>query len=229
MCASSWVNPPHAQQPVHHARALVAVNRAELAQPDRQIAVAAQLVLVDQDVERAVHRPELVFDVVELHRLEHVVRVEIRVAGGLPQVVFGDVRREDETVAALEVLLPQPVLDDLAHQRALGVPEDQPRPGAVLHREQVELPAQLAVVALLGLLELVQILLEILGREERGAVDPLQALVSLIPLPVRAGDREQFEGLDAAHRGDVRPAAEVVELLAGLVDRHLRIVGLLRD
>ena len=34
----------HAHQPVHHARPLVAIHRAQLAQPHRQIAIAVQLV-----------------------------------------------------------------------------------------------------------------------------------------------------------------------------------------
>ena len=57
----------HAEQAVQHARALVAVDRAQLAQAHRQVAVAVLLVRVDQDVERAVHRLELVFGVVQLH------------------------------------------------------------------------------------------------------------------------------------------------------------------
>ena len=57
-----------AKQSVHHARALVAIDRAEFAQTHRQVAIAAQPVAVDQDVERAVHRLELVFGIVQLHR-----------------------------------------------------------------------------------------------------------------------------------------------------------------
>ena len=56
-----------AEQSVQHARPLVAVHRAQLAEPHGQVAVAVLPVRVDQDVERAVHRLELVFGVVQLH------------------------------------------------------------------------------------------------------------------------------------------------------------------
>ncbi len=42
----------HAEQPVQHAGALIAVDRAQFAQPHRQIAITVLLVGVDQDVER---------------------------------------------------------------------------------------------------------------------------------------------------------------------------------
>ena len=57
----------HAQQPVHRPAALVAIHRAQLAQPHRQLAIAAQLVAIDQDVARAVHGLEPIFGVVQLH------------------------------------------------------------------------------------------------------------------------------------------------------------------
>ena len=117
----------HADQAVQHAGALVAVDRAQLAQPHRQVAVAALLVLVDQDVERAVHGLELVFGVVQLHAREHVLRVETGVAGGLPEIDARHVRRVDQRVAALQVLVAHPVFELLADDAALGVEEDQAR------------------------------------------------------------------------------------------------------
>ena len=102
------------------------------------------------------------------------------------------------------------------------MPEDQPRPGQLLDGEQVELLAQHAMVALLRFLHLVQIVVEVLLGEERRAVDALQLRILLVAQPVRAGDVEQLERLDAPGGRDVRPAAEVGEL-AGLVDRDLLV------
>ena len=79
--------------------------------------------------------------------------------------------------------------------------EDQPGPGELLDAEQIELLAELAVVALLGLFEPLEVFVQILLREERGAVDALQLLVVLVALPVRAGDGEQLERLDASVEG----------------------------
>ena len=140
-----------------------------------------------------------------------------------------DVRRGHQSVAPLHELVAQPVLHDPANRAALGVPEDQARTGLFLDAEQVQLLAELAVVALLGFLEPVQVRLQILLVEERGAIDTLQALAMLVALPVRTRHRKQLEGLDPPHRGHVRSATEVREQLACPVHRHARLVSLLLD
>src|SRR5262249_40182728 len=78
--------------------------------------------------------------------------------------------------------------------------------------EELELLAEDAVVALLGLFNLMQVAVEILLGEERGAVEPLQLLARAVVLPVGAGDRQQLERPDLARVRDVRPAAQVDEL-----------------
>ena len=62
-----------AQQPVHHARTLVPIDRTEFAQPHRQVAVRLQRIFVDQDVARTVHGLQAIFGVVQFHGVEHVV------------------------------------------------------------------------------------------------------------------------------------------------------------
>ncbi len=213
-----------AQQPVHDSGALVTIDGAQLAQPHRQIAIRAQRVHVNQDVPRAVHGLEAVVGVVELHRGKHVLLVEALVPGDLPQVHAHHVRRIDERIPATQVLVAHPVLHRLADDAALGMPENQPRPGQFLDGEQVELLAQYAVVALLRLLDLLQVLVEVFLAEERGAVDALELRVLLVAQPVGAGDAGQLERLDLAGGRNVRPAAEVHEL-AGLVERDF-FVGL---
>src|ERR1039458_1883038 len=160
----------------------------------------------------AVHGLELVFGVIQLHALEHVVAEEIVVAGGLPQLGAHHVRRVDQRVAALDVLVAHPVFDLAAHDAALGMEEDQARSGEVLDAEEVELFAELAVVALLGFFELGEILVDLLLAEEGGAVDTLQLLVVLVAFPVGAGDGEQLERLDLGGRRHVRAAAEIDEM-----------------
>ena len=214
----------HAQQAVHHARALVAIDGAELAQAHRQIAIRLERVAIDEDVERTVHRLHAIFRVVQFHGGEHVLRVVAFVAGGLPQIDARDVRGVDQRVAALQVLVAHPVFHLFADEAALGMPEDQARAGELLDGEQVELLAEHAMVALLGLFELVQVVVEILLGEERRAVDALELRIFLVAQPVGAGDVQQLERLDASGGRDVRAAAEVGEL-AGLVDGDL-LVGL---
>ncbi len=68
----------------------------------------------------------------------------------------------------------------------------------VLHVEEVELLAELAVVALLGFLEHVQVgVLVFLLRPGR-AVDALQHLVLRVAAPVGAGDLHQLEDFELA-------------------------------
>ena len=65
-----------------------------------------------------------------------------------------------------------------------------------MEAEEVELGAEPAVVALLGLLEHAQVVLELLLRREDGAVDPLQLRAVLVALPVGPGDREELDVLE---------------------------------
>ena len=161
-------------------------------------------------------------------RREHVLRVKAGVAGGLPEIEARHVRRVDQRVAALQILVAHPVLELLADDAALGMEEDQPGPGQFLNAEEVELLAELAVVALLGLFDLLEVLFQVLLGEERGAVDALELLVLLVALPVGAGDREQLERLDLRGVRDVRPAAEIDELRAERVFRE-NLAGALGD
>ena len=77
--------------------------------------------------------------------------------------------------------------------------------------EEVELAAELAVIALLGLLEHAQVALQLVLGRPGGAVDALQHLVAMVAAPVRAGDLHQLEVLQLARARHVRPAAQVLE------------------
>ena len=148
---------PDPQQPVEHAGPLEAVHRPELEQPHRQLPVGALAALVDQDVHRAVHGLGVVRRPLHLHGRVHAVGVPVEVAGGLEQGRLGQVRGPHELVAGPLVLGAGVVLHQLADQAALGVEHGQAAADLGREVEQVELGAQLAVVALLGLLEAVQV------------------------------------------------------------------------
>ncbi len=75
MCESSWVPPRIRSSPWSVPGLLVSVDRAELRQPHRQVAVAPHLRLVDEHVERAVHRLDVVVAGVRLHGRVHVLPV----------------------------------------------------------------------------------------------------------------------------------------------------------
>src|SRR5688572_28581187 len=78
--------------------------------------------------------------------------------------------------------------------------------------EQVELATELAVVALFGLLEAEQVLVELLLARPSGAVDALQLGVIRVVAPVGAGLVHQLEGLpEPARRRQMRPDAQIDE------------------
>src|SRR5437879_6483222 len=142
--------------------------------------------------------------------------------GGLPQLPPRHMRRVDQRVAALQVLLAHPVFHLFANDSALGMPENQSRPGQLLNRKQIELLTQHAMVALLRLFYLLQVSVQIFFGKKRSPVNALELLVLFIPQPVSARDVEQLERLNLARRRDVRPAAEI-DKLAGAIDRNLFI------
>ncbi len=81
-----------AEQAVHGAGALVAVDVAEFGEADGEVAIALGGIFVDEDVAGAVHGLEAVFGVVELHGGVHILRVVAFVAGDLPEFAAHDVR-----------------------------------------------------------------------------------------------------------------------------------------
>ena len=218
----------HAEQAMQNATALVAINGAEFRQAHGQIAIAAQLRFVDQDVAGAIHGLQLVIGLLDLHQAEHAVLVEIGVAGGLPQVEAHNVRGEYEIVAALEQLLAQPVFHERANQSALGMPKNQAGPGFFLNAEELELRAEFAVIAALGFFEPVQIFVQLLLRVERRCVDALQLRIPFLAFPVGPRNAHQLESLNPLGGRDMRSAAEIDEF-AGSVEGNHRLIGLFFD
>ena len=127
----------------------------------------------------------------------------------MEQLLLGDVRGVDELVAGLDVLAPRILLQLAAHDAALGVENRQARTDFVGEAEQVELDAELAVVAALGLFDQLQVAVERLLRLPRGAVDALQAGVVLVAAPVRRRAAGELERRDVLGGRDVRSAAQV--------------------
>jgi hypothetical protein len=124
------------------------------------------------------------------------------------------------------VALSAVVLHELAHDGALGVPDGEAGTQLVGEGEQVELVGEATVVALLGLLEHGEVLVELgLGLPGR-AVDALEHGVALVAPPVGAGDPRELEVPEVAPRvGHVRAPAEVDEagrVLVGADEARLR-------
>src|SRR3954447_17608900 len=82
--------------------------------------------------------------------------------------------------------------------------------------EQVELAPDPAVVAPAGLLHLRKVWRAGGPAEEGGAVDASEHRPGRVAPPVRAGGREQLERLDRLRRLEVRPTAEVLEVVVSV-------------
>ncbi len=90
--------------------------------------------------------------------------------------------------------------------------------------EQVQCLADLAMVALLGFFQLMQVGLEILVAEPRRAVDAREHRVVGIAAPIRAGHLHQLERAQLARVRHVRAAAQVGEF-ALRIERKLFVRG----
>ena len=103
-----------AEQAVQSALELVAVNQADFARANRQLAIAMRLGRIDQHAAGAVHRLDAVLLFIDRRRV-HVVLVVVPVAGGLPEVTVHDLRRGDFHIARgvmdLAPVVEQGVLD----------------------------------------------------------------------------------------------------------------------
>ncbi len=92
---------------------------------------------------------------------EHAVRVVFEMARNFVELLADDVRRDDRLIAAFAQAFANELLDDAAHDRALRMPEDEAAAGVLFDREEIEFDAELAMIALLRFLDLMQVRVEL--------------------------------------------------------------------
>ncbi len=136
-------------------------------------------------------------------------------------------------VTTRQLLVDDPALQLAADGGAVGQPDRQSQASSRIEREELELLAQLLVVALLGLGQHLQVGLQVLLGRPGGAVDALQLLVLLVSQPVGGRGPGQGEGVgDQLGVGQVRATAQIApdhRVLAALhvvVDAQLRAAHL---
>ncbi len=181
----------HAREPVQHARFLVAMKLGEIGVAQRQLAVRALGAPVDERVSGAVHRLHAELALVDLAE-EHVVAEVLVVPRALPELDVGDLRSDHLAVAVTLVEVADEGDQRVVDERALRVKERAPRRDR-MKAPEVELLAELAMVAPLGFLEELEMALQLRLGRPRGAVDPLQHRVLLVAPPIGAGDAGQLE------------------------------------
>lgn len=220
------VKATHAEQAVQGAAQLVAVHQANLAGANGQLAVRVRLGGVHQHAARAVHGLNAVLFVVDDGGV-HVVLVVVPVARGLPQLLVHDERRGDLHVAGLVVDLAPVVQQRVLKDHAVGQ-EEREAGGLVAHHKEVHLAADLAVVALLGLLQHVHVLVEFFLGGKGDAVDAGEHLVVLIALPVGARDAGELKGLQSLGVADMGADAHV-DVVALLIEGDAGVVVQVAD
>ena len=208
----------HAGEAVELARLLVAVYRAEFGQAQGQLAVRAGQGAEDFAVVGAVHRLEQVFLAFlgGVDGLERVLAVLGVVSRGDVEALVADVRGDDLLVAVLLLYLAQELLEAVAQGGAFGEPQGQAGADVAAEGEELHLLAELAVVALLGLLEEGEVLVQHLFLGEGDAVDAYKLVALFVAAPVCAGEAGNLGGLDGAGVGQVRATAKVGEVALGV-------------
>ena len=214
---------------------LVPVAGAELGHAQGQVAIALLAIIEDLDVPRAVHG--LNGQLLAFRRLagKHVLAELLPVAGLLPESPVHDLGCLDLDIAVHLHASAHVGLHRAVKGPALGMPEDHP-PGFFLQVEQVHGPADPAVVPAFGLLDTLQVGLQVRLAGPGRAVDALKLGVAVVAAPVGARQLGQLEGL--AHmpgRGQVRTQAQVLpaalpvdgdDLVLSQVGDDLGLVGL---
>ena len=107
----------------------------------------------------------------------------------------------------------------------LGIQKRQARAHIGREGEQLHLAAQLAMVALFGFLQPLEIGVQFLLVAPGGAIDALQLRVLGVAAPIGAGDLGQLERVaDLGGGAEMRPAAQIVPV-AMTIDRDIFIRG----
>ncbi len=186
----------HPHQAVQHPGKLMTVHQTHFAQAQGQFLVAVQILLVCQKPARAVHGLDRIVFIIDLGEI-HVLFIMIPVPGAVPQFFIQDYRGANLLVAGQGVFLTPEVFEFIANYHALG--QKQGKTGSFIHcNEQAQLPPQFAVVALFGLFQLVQVIIQLCFLGERSGVDTLQHGIILTAAPVGPGHAHQFDRFDLA-------------------------------
>ena len=175
------------------------------------------LELVALDVERAVHRLDVVFldvcvvavPLLHLHAGKHAFLVEREVSGSLPEIRLADMRRIDDLVSRLVVALAPVVLNGDANARTARKPMREPGADGVGDREELEIAAKNTMVAALRLLKLCKIGIDFSLILADDSVQALEHLVLLVAAVVAARHLHELYCADLRRTLNMRATAHL--------------------
>ena len=197
----------------------MAVDNAQLAQPQRQIPVRAGLRLIHQHAAGTVHGFDGIVLLVDDCGV-HIVFIVIPVARGFPETPVQNDGRGDLLIAVSLMELVPVIQQSVFKDHSLGQKEGKSR-SRLVHHEQSQLFAQLPVISLLGLFHHGQILVQLCLLGEGGTVDPGQHFVMLVPSPIGARQAGKLKGLYRLGTHQMRSGAEI-DKLSLLIEADLR-------
>ena len=112
----------NSQETVQSSSALVSIDGAKFKQTQRQFAITALPVAIDQAVHRTVHRLRVIRTVIHLHRWIHAVFIEVQVTRSFKQFCIGKMRRKHKLISAILMAVTAVVLHQFANDSALWMP-----------------------------------------------------------------------------------------------------------
>ena len=184
----------YADEAVHLAAGLIAVDQAKLGYSHREFAVGMLSRFVDEQPAGAVHRLDRVVDVVDGGKV-HILFIVVPVAALVPELLVENDGRFYLVIAVFAMNGPPEVDDLVPDYHPLGVEEGETGAGLV-EAEEVHLLAEEAVVAFFGFFESVEVACEVLFVSPGGPVDPLEHLFVSIAVPIGSGDGHYLEAAD---------------------------------
>ena len=157
-----------------------------------------------------------------MYRLEGVFSIFGIVPRCYIEVLATDMRSYYLLIAETLLYAAQELFETFTQGCASRQPQRQTGAYGLRESKQLELFAQLAMVAFLGLFEQHKILVEHFLFGERNAVNTYQLIALLIAAPVCTGKRCDFHGLYHARIGDMRATAQIGECTLG-IGRYLTV------
>src|SRR5574337_33565 len=163
-------------------------------------------------MEGAVHRLDVIVVPLHLHSWIHELLIEVKMAAGLQQRCPSDMRRIDEVIAVLKMLLAPQILNELSDQRPFRMPQNEPAADLIMHAEEVQITAQTPMVTPLRLFQKKQMRLKRLLCRKGDPVDSGQHRSPLVAPPVGARQVSQPEEADDRRVQHVGTTAQIDEV-----------------
>ncbi len=133
---------------------------------------------------RTIHRFDIVVHTIDVHGRIHALPVEFQMPADLQQIGPVKMRGIDNFITSFPVFLPPEIFDNLADQTPVRMPVDQARPRHFMGAEKIQSLSQDPMISVLGLLQPLEICVQVFLRIKRRAVNALELFVPLIPSPV---------------------------------------------